>query len=371
MKRVLVIASLVVSVSVGVFGELPSETADSSREIEDAIRLMEVSGMSESTVEFGANVGVNVMREGLKDAELPEEFFAVAREETVAVMYENLDELHREIAPIYLKYLTHSEILAAIDYYETPEGQRALEVLPDLMTECYEAGKQWGRRIGPELSDRLLERLYDEGFLPTDPAAESDLTSQEEIGETKNLDDISHSPQGEDELGIASSAVDPTDLDLENQSEEFKNVYYWLTTTAKPEEYLSLGAHAAEDVLIAEFMELEFEEYGEEYDEEYNRATEELSDAMKTYLGSLLERIVRIYLNTFSSEEISTYREFSDSPEGKKLVASTPTLTAEITEAGRQWGYEIAPGLAKEIVKRVHRDPNDAEGVGIEPETEE
>jgi uncharacterized protein len=50
--------------------------------------------------------------------------------------------------PIYDKYLSHEEIKGLIQFYETPLGQKAVDVLPKMSSELQEEGRKWGEKIG-------------------------------------------------------------------------------------------------------------------------------------------------------------------------------------------------------------------------------
>ncbi len=60
--------------------------------------------------------------------------------------------------PIYDKYLSDEEVKGLIEFYSTPLGQKAVNVLPKMMSECGEAGRKWGEGIGREsMMDVLSE----------------------------------------------------------------------------------------------------------------------------------------------------------------------------------------------------------------------
>jgi uncharacterized protein len=47
--------------------------------------------------------------------------------------------------PIYDKYYSHEEIKGLIQFYETPLGQKTISLLPKMMGELQEEGRQMGR----------------------------------------------------------------------------------------------------------------------------------------------------------------------------------------------------------------------------------
>ena len=60
------------------------------------------------------------------------------------------------MVPIYDKYLTDAEIKGLIQFYQTPLGQKALQVLPKLMEEAQEEGRKWGQNLGQESMREVL-----------------------------------------------------------------------------------------------------------------------------------------------------------------------------------------------------------------------
>jgi hypothetical protein len=58
--------------------------------------------------------------------------------------------------PIYDKYFSHDEIKSLIRFYETPTGQKALSVLPQLMNEMRGEGEKWGQKLGRESMQEVL-----------------------------------------------------------------------------------------------------------------------------------------------------------------------------------------------------------------------
>jgi hypothetical protein len=57
--------------------------------------------------------------------------------------------------PIYVEHLTVEEMQAAIDFYETPEGQSLIEKMPVISQESFAVGQQWGM----ELAQRVMEEI--------------------------------------------------------------------------------------------------------------------------------------------------------------------------------------------------------------------
>jgi uncharacterized protein len=60
------------------------------------------------------------------------------------------------VMPIYDKYFSDEEIRGLIKFYETPLGQKAVSLLPQVSNEAREAGKTWGGKLGRESMQEVL-----------------------------------------------------------------------------------------------------------------------------------------------------------------------------------------------------------------------
>lgn len=67
-------------------------------------------------------------------------------------------QLLDSIAPLYDKYLTDDEIKGLIQFYQTPLGQKAVNVMPKLVAESQQEGRKWGEALGRQsMMDVLSE----------------------------------------------------------------------------------------------------------------------------------------------------------------------------------------------------------------------
>jgi hypothetical protein len=69
--------------------------------------------------------------------------------------YFTWEAMKEDMAVIYRKYFTDDEIKKLIEFYETPVGQKAIEVMPQLFQE----GGQVGMKIAQEHQAELQEVL--------------------------------------------------------------------------------------------------------------------------------------------------------------------------------------------------------------------
>ncbi len=58
--------------------------------------------------------------------------------------------------PVYKKYYSDEEIKQLIALYQTPVGQKMLDVTPKLLAELQAAGQKWGAGLGRECMQEVL-----------------------------------------------------------------------------------------------------------------------------------------------------------------------------------------------------------------------
>jgi uncharacterized protein len=68
----------------------------------------------------------------------------------------NAQQLVDLIIPIYDKHLSHEEIKALIQFYETPLGKKTLSALPTIAQESREVGEKWGQALGSDSMNEVL-----------------------------------------------------------------------------------------------------------------------------------------------------------------------------------------------------------------------
>jgi hypothetical protein len=60
---------------------------------------------------------------------------------------------------LYDKYFSNEEILGLIHFYETPVGQKAVQVLPQLMQESMLRGQEQGQQAASRAMTRLMQEF--------------------------------------------------------------------------------------------------------------------------------------------------------------------------------------------------------------------
>ena len=88
---------------------------------------------------------------------IPDTFWTRFREKL------NIDDLLYACIPVYDKYYTQDEIKELIAFYESPLGQKMVEVTPLLTQETMAIGRSWGEKLGRD----IVNELRQEGFIKT------------------------------------------------------------------------------------------------------------------------------------------------------------------------------------------------------------
>ncbi len=115
----------------------------------DARRLLEVSGTGKLASQVATQI-VDQQRRALP--QVPADFWTEFEGEVDAA------QLIEMMAPVYDRHFTHDEIRALIAFYQSPAGQKLVQVQPLLARDSMLAGQQWGFRLGQRLTQRLKER---------------------------------------------------------------------------------------------------------------------------------------------------------------------------------------------------------------------
>lgn len=130
--------------------------------------LMEMTGSTNIAKQFAGTISQQMFRT-LKSArpDIPDRALAIMDKELLALLSERLSApggLVDQVIPVYDKYFTHAEILELIAFYQTPVGQKAIQVLPRVVSDSILAGQRWGQSLGPEIQKRVTEALKKDGM---------------------------------------------------------------------------------------------------------------------------------------------------------------------------------------------------------------
>ena len=66
----------------------------------------------------------------------------------------------------------------------------------------------------------------------------------------------------------------------------------------------------------------------------------------------LLGRVIQIYSNRFTHQEIKDLIAFYETPTGQKIIRITPNLTKELAVIGRSWGAAVGGRVYDRMIKK-------------------
>lgn len=124
-----------------------------SQTIEDDIRtMMDVTNSLETAKQV-----MSYMIEQYKNIlpEVPSDYWDAVMEEM------DMRGFIEFLVPIYKKYYTQKDIQGIIEFYQSPVGQKMIEVQPALTQESMTAGQEWGTIIG----EQIMKKLQDDGYI--------------------------------------------------------------------------------------------------------------------------------------------------------------------------------------------------------------
>lgn len=118
-------------------------SADEQPATEESVKqLMQSTGASRMTRQLAQQM-LPMLKKLAPDA--PESFWQDFMQEI------NQDEIYKLVIPIYQKYLTESDLQAINDFYQTPAGQKLIQVQPNIARESMMVGQAWGQKIAKKL----------------------------------------------------------------------------------------------------------------------------------------------------------------------------------------------------------------------------
>jgi hypothetical protein len=76
---------------------------------------------------------------------------------------QRVSEMSDAAATVYAKNFSIEDLRALNEFYKTPTGQRLIQKLPTVSQEMMGAGMKFGRSIGGEVQQRMIEELRKKG----------------------------------------------------------------------------------------------------------------------------------------------------------------------------------------------------------------
>ena len=72
----------------------------------------------------------------------------------------SINDLTEKLVPIYAKYMTKDDLVAMINFYETPIGKKYAKNTPLIMQESMQVGQEWGMQIGQDFTEKMKKKGY-------------------------------------------------------------------------------------------------------------------------------------------------------------------------------------------------------------------
>jgi hypothetical protein len=123
----------------------------------DIRRLLDVAGSRAMAMQMMAEMEKNI-RPLLTNSFPAGEY----REKLIDLFFEKFhskldsEKLLDLAIPVYDKYLSDEDVKGLIQFYSSPLGQKAINTLPKLVSECTQAGQKMGEQLGRESMMEVL-----------------------------------------------------------------------------------------------------------------------------------------------------------------------------------------------------------------------
>ncbi|WP_372755602.1 DUF2059 domain-containing protein [Labilibaculum sp.] len=112
---------------------------------EDVLYLFQING-SEASYQQSMQAILTHFKN--QESNVPQEYWNRTSEE---FMHTSIQDLVKMLIPIYARNLSHEDILAMIEFYETDAGKRIAQKIPKISSESMQVGMNWGQAIAAKI----------------------------------------------------------------------------------------------------------------------------------------------------------------------------------------------------------------------------
>ena len=146
MKKIALLFSIVILMTSSINADSTIIKKEDMSYYKDFLRFLDLSGAKENQEAIVGKMFAqfksmpNAKKEIFKDME--------------KIMASELDKLNKSLFPVYKKYLSHSDLLAIIKFYESDAGKRLVASQPSLLKDSFDIGSKWGRSV----AERVLQK---------------------------------------------------------------------------------------------------------------------------------------------------------------------------------------------------------------------
>ncbi len=137
------IRKLLVVLGMLCFANSYAQTASKKTKILEMIAL---TGVDKIGMQMMDNV-INNFRN--YDKNIPEDFWVEVKKEI------NSNDLIELYIPIYDKYYTEEDLDNLVKFYKSPTGKKVTSIMPQMMNESMEVGKNWGQQLAKKVVEKI------------------------------------------------------------------------------------------------------------------------------------------------------------------------------------------------------------------------
>lgn len=76
------------------------------------------------------------------------------------VFDKEIAELRKQLVPVYMKHLTHTDVKELIQFYESPLGKKLTAATGKITFESMQMAQTWGMGLGNKINAYLQEKGY-------------------------------------------------------------------------------------------------------------------------------------------------------------------------------------------------------------------
>ncbi|MCG6187379.1 DUF2059 domain-containing protein [Maribellus maritimus] len=128
-----------------------AQTDDFENDIE---KLLAING---SSAAYDMAFDQMVAQFKMMKTEAPDEVWKQVRTE---VFDTEIEELTKQLIPVYKKHFTHDDIKELIAFYESPLGQQMTDATGKISKETMQMAQTWGMQLGGKINTFLQEKGY-------------------------------------------------------------------------------------------------------------------------------------------------------------------------------------------------------------------
>lgn len=131
-------------------GQASAQSSDDNAKVELARQILIVTNSADM---FMQGVTASLPTQRMAAPQIPAAFW-----DTVMVrIEEQADSLLTLLTPVYTETFSLEELQGLLQFYESPLGQRMIELQPMVVSKSMEIGQRWGANIGMSVAQEFMQ----------------------------------------------------------------------------------------------------------------------------------------------------------------------------------------------------------------------